>query len=202
MGKIPPNTLYRSEHPISGNKELQDVAMSASEAQIKTIVNLCDNLESISLRAKYSPWYKEVLDKHNVAALNVNAKFEITEASFMEKMKQAIEFISKHDPPYLIHCAAGIDRAGFLSFLLEAYMFSSLDEMAKDYMLSFTNIEDYSQIERKSGRSFILNLFSIMKGELVNTNDDLQYLSAQYLLEKVGLSAVTLAFLEEKLLRQ
>ncbi|MDR0998655.1 MAG: tyrosine-protein phosphatase [Treponema sp.] len=34
----------------------------------------------------------------------------------------------EHEPPYLIHCEAGIDRTGFLSMLLEAFIGTKFDE--------------------------------------------------------------------------
>ena len=199
MGKIAPGTLYRSSHPINNDKQVKEVILAVNHAKIKTVINLSDSIQSLQSRIIYCPWYKMIYDKNYFIALNVSMKFSIMEKEFLGKMQDAVVFMAENDPPYLIHCEAGIDRTGFLSVLLGSFMGAQFDDMVKDYMLSFVDNSEYSANDRKSGSLFLSNLFSIMKGELLNSNDDLQLLAKNYLKENVKIKNNTLLVLKNKL---
>jgi protein tyrosine/serine phosphatase len=106
----------------------------------------------------------------------------------------------EHNPPYLIHCEAGIDRTGFLSLLIEAFMGAAFDDIVKDYMLSYVEGAEFSKDDYKNGSIFIQNMFSKIKGELLYPNDDLQIIANKYLIEKIGLSNNEISLLENKLI--
>jgi hypothetical protein len=114
-------------------------------------------------------------------------KFDVMDNKFRKKIKEGLLFIINREPPYLLHCEAGIDRTGFLSILLESFMGAKFDDIVKDYMLSFVEDSEYSFEDYKNGSIFITNLFSKIKGDIIKADDDLQFLSTQYLFEKVKL---------------
>ena len=76
------------------------------------------------------------------------------------------------------------------------------DDIVKDYMLSFIDNSEYSMNDYKNGSVFIINLFSKIKGALINPNENLQDLSQKYLLDKVGLNSNEILKLKSKLMRK
>jgi protein tyrosine phosphatase len=201
-GKISPKLLYRSNHPICDGKQVKDIILSVNNAKIQTIINLADNTRSLQQKIICCPWYKKIFEKNNAIALHIDKTFDIFDAKFLKKIKDGLIFIIQHEPPYLIHCEAGMDRTGFLSMLLEAFMGSKFDDLVKDYMLSFVDDSEYSLNDYKNGSRFILNVFSKIKGEPIDTHENLQSLSTTYLLEKITLSGNEAQTLANRLMGQ
>jgi protein tyrosine/serine phosphatase len=199
-GKIAPKLLYRSNHPICNEKQVKDIILSANNANIQTIINLSDSMYSVRQKIIYCPWYRKIFEKNNVIALNIKMNFNIKDNQFNKKIKEGLLFIIEHDPPYLIHCEAGIDRTGFLSIILEALMETKFDDIVKDYMLSFIDESEYSLTDYKNGSIFIMNIFSKIKGEIINSNENLQCLSTHYLLDKIKLSVNEVQMLSNKIM--
>jgi protein tyrosine/serine phosphatase len=177
IGKISPGILYRSSHPIYDGNQVEDVVLYANNAKINTVLNLSDNVQALSAKVSCCPWYDNIVRKNNVIALEINENFNIMENNFSQKIKQGISFMLEHEPPYLIHCETGTARTGFLSMILEAFMEAKFDDMVKDYMLSYVDGDEYSKNDYNDGTRVIRNLFGTIKGGLINTDDDLQYLS-------------------------
>jgi protein tyrosine/serine phosphatase len=200
MGNISPKTVYRSSHPIYNGRQVADIILSANNARIKTILNLSDSIQSLQSRAILCPWYKKIVDSGNVLALHISLSFNALDRGFCKKLKEGLEFMINRDPPYLIHCEAGIDRTGFLAIILESFMGAELNTIAKDYMLSFVDSSEYSHDDHRNGTIFIMNLFAKIKGELIDDDEDLQSLSAKYLAEYIGMDSGELKKLENKLM--
>jgi hypothetical protein len=78
-------------------------------------------------------------------------------------------------------------------------MEASFDDIVKDYMLSYVSNVEYSVDDYRNGSRFINNTFSRIKGGEFNSNEDLQYLSKKYLVEKIGLTESKLNVLRKKL---
>jgi protein tyrosine/serine phosphatase len=201
-GKIASKLLYRSNHPICNGKQVKDIVLSANNAKIRTIINLSDSIHSLRQKTIYCPWYREIFEENNVIALNIRMNFNIMDDRFNRKIKDGLIFIIEHDPPYLIHCEAGIDRTGFLSSMLEAFMGTKFDNMVKDYMLSFVDENEYSLNDYKNGSIFIMNIFSKIKGEIIDQNENLQYLSTKYFLEKIKLNINEVQMLSNKIMNK
>jgi protein tyrosine/serine phosphatase len=201
MGNIAPKILYRSNHPICGREQVEDVILSASNARIKTILNLVDSNQSLQWKTLTCPWYKKIFDSGNVLALNISMSFSGTDKKFCKKLKDGMEFMTCHEPPYLIHCEAGIDRTGFLAIILEAFMGAKFDDIEKDYMLSFVDNGEYSADDRKNGTFFVKRLFELIKGEPIGNDEDLQKLAVQFLTDckYISLGSGELKILEHKL---
>jgi protein tyrosine/serine phosphatase len=100
--------------------------------------------------------------------------FDIFEDTFIQKLKRCIIFMIEHDSPYLIHCEAGIDRTGFLSIILESFMGVGFNDIVKDYMLSFVENDEFSENDYKNGALFITNIFTKIKCNLINSDDNLK----------------------------
>jgi protein tyrosine/serine phosphatase len=194
--------LYRSNHPICDGKQVKDIILAANNAKIQTIVNLTDNIRSLKEKIIYCPWYGKAFEKDSIIALNIDRNFNIMNTKFYKKIKDGLIFMLEHEPPYLIHCEAGIDRTGFLSMLLESFMSAQFDDIVKDYMLSFVDDNEYSLNDFKNGSNFVINTFSKIKGELIDVNENLQHLSTKYLLEKIKLSSNEVQILTNRLTSQ
>jgi hypothetical protein len=198
-GKISPELLYRSNHPICDGKQVKDIILAANNAKIQTIVNLADNTRSLKQKIISCPWYRKIVEKNNVIALNIDRNFDILDTKFYKKIKDGLIFLMEHEPPYLIHCEAGIDRTGFLSMLLESFMGIEFDYIVKDYMLSFVDDSEYSLNDYKNGVKFIIDTFSKIKDEPIDANENLQRLATKYLLEKIKLSSGELQILTNRI---
>jgi protein tyrosine/serine phosphatase len=204
MGGIAPKTLYRSNHPICGYEPVKDIVLSASNARIKTIINLVDSTQSLQWKTLMCPWYKKIFDSGNVLALNISMSFSSADNKFCKKLKDGLEFMQDNEPPYLIHCEAGIDRTGFLAIILEALIGAKFDDIAKDYMLSFVDNSEYSADDHRNGSIFISRLFEQIKGEPISDSEDLQSLSVKFLtdVKYIGLGSGELKRLESRLKRR
>jgi protein tyrosine phosphatase len=195
-GNLSPKSLYRSNHPICNGKQVKDIILAANDAKIQTIINLSDNTLALKQKIVCCPWYRKIFEKNNVIALNIDGSFDIMDDKFNKKLRDGLLFMTEHEPPYLIHCEAGVDRTGFLSMILESFMGAEFDDIAKDYMLSFVDDSEYSLNDYKNGSGFIINTFSKIKGEIINAHENLQRLSTKYLLEDVKLSSSELQMLK------
>ena len=58
---------------------------------------------------------------------------------FTEKLAAGLRFMISNEPPYLVHCNEGKDRAGMTIALLEALSGATMDEIIADYMESYEN---------------------------------------------------------------
>jgi protein tyrosine/serine phosphatase len=200
-GNLSPQALYRSSHPICNGKQAKDIILAANDAKIQTIINLSDNTLVLRQKIICCPWYRKMFEKNNVMALNIDESFDVRDDKFNKKIRDGLLFMIEYEPPYLIHCEAGIDRTGFLAMLLEAFMGAKFDDITKDYMLSFVEKDEYSLNDYKNGSKFIINVLSKIKGEKINAGENLQRLSAKYLLEKIRLNSNEAEMLANRLMK-
>jgi protein tyrosine/serine phosphatase len=106
-----------------------------------------------------------------------------------KKLKNALQFMIAHEGPYLIHCFAGVDRTGFVSALLEAFLGASLKEICKNYLSAFpvdNSNSDHIENYRKM-KNLLCQLKEIAYGRNI-TQINIQNAAEHYLLNKVGLS--------------
>ena len=199
MGQIAPGILYRSNHPIRNNKQVKEVVLAVNAAKIKTVINLCDSMSSLQIKVFCCPLYRSLLEKNRVITLNMSMNFSPLDNTFLRQIKDALIYMSEREGPYLIHCEAGMDRTGFFAIMLESLMSVSMDEIARDYMLSYVEEHEYSEDDEKNGYRFLANLFTTIKGKALNQDDDPQILFTKYLKEKVRISDDVLALLIRKL---
>jgi protein tyrosine/serine phosphatase len=198
MGKIAPNTLYRSSHPIKDNKEEQVISTLVSTARIAAVLNLSDTPSEITGKAIFASWYNRLLKNNRIIALGMD--FNNTSESFGKKLKTGLQFITNTEGPWLIHCHAGVDRTGFVSLVLESLMSATIDEIAKDYLQSFSSIFDssiYGEVNKDN--SLVVKLLSVMGNYESVNGQNLQVIAENYLRNTIKLSVVEIESLKRKL---
>jgi len=198
MGKIAPNTLFRSSHPIKDYKQEKTISILACKAQIKTVINLADTMSGIIGKSVVAPWYDDLFKNGKVIALGMD--FSLTSPDFLKKFNEALLFIIHTEAPWFIHCHAGIDRTGFVCMVLESFMGASLDEVIKDYLKSFNSIFESSiHSSQKADEVTVMQILSIMSNSQIINEQNLQHISETYLLSKIGLSVEEVELLRMKL---
>jgi protein-tyrosine phosphatase len=199
VGKIAPKMLYRSSHPIKDYKQETVISLLASKARIAAVLNLCDTNSGIIKKAFFAPWYNRLLKSSRVLALGMD--FNHTSEPFRKKLKKALQFIINTEGPWLIHCHAGVDRTGYVSIILEAFMGATLDEISNDYLLSFNSIFDSSIFDesKKADSRVVMRLLSNICDSTDITDQNLQGITEIYLKNEIGLSDVELDLLRRKL---
>ena len=194
MGNIAPGTLFRSSHPIKDYKQEAAISMLAGKAGIAAVLNLCDTSSRLSLKAFLAPWYNALFINGRIIGLGMD--FSITSDRFKTRLKDALEFIIKTDGPWLIHCHAGVDRTGFVCMVLEAFMGAKLDDVIDDYLLSFNSLlgsSIYADLHTA------MQILSVMSDSIAINEQNLQQVAEMYLQKKIGLSAVEIELLKNKL---
>ncbi len=148
FGGIKPYTLYRSSTPVSpelGRASCTDGLIE--NARIRTVVNLKDSSEDVETfmgeSGFDSPYYKSLYDCGHVVTLNIEKDF--SSADYKDKLKRGVEFMLANEGPYLIHCAEGKSRTGFVLFVLEAFMGVGLEDIHDDYLESWVNFYHYTE---------------------------------------------------------
>ena len=198
MGNIAPNTLYRSSHPIKNNKQEKDISLLASQANIKTIINLCDTMSGITSKSVVAPWYNRLFRDGRVIALGMD--FGCASAGFRKKLKEALQFIIHTEGPYLIHCHAGVDRAGFVCMVIESFMGAALDDVVNDYLKSFNSIfESGIYGAQKADATAAMQILSQMSDSQIINEQNLQHIAEIYLRSKINLSAKEIELLKGRL---
>jgi hypothetical protein len=144
-------------------------------------------------------WYKNLLDKKLVLALDMD--FMFAGSDFKRKLYQGINFMAKNNPPYLIHCFAGFDRTGFVAAVLEALMGANIEEIKADYAKSFG--KSYSSGLNTSGGEDTVDAICEQM-EMINDyksieDQDLEIIAQNYLLNTVKVNPQVLTQLKEKL---
>ena len=189
--------LYRSSSPVNpwGNRNL--IADGAARtAGIKTFVNLADTEQKLKS-------YKGLKDSYygtqKILLLNLSWKYPSDE--FRAKLARGISLMAHSQPPFLIHCDAGKDRAGFVCAILECLMGASAEEVIDDYLASFGNYfgiqphsKDYDFVADNEIRAFLALAFGVRSiGEI-----DLAAAAERYLL-RIGVPAGDISALRHEL---
>lgn len=138
-------TVYRSGNPLNctDNKvRYTYVDELARKAGIRTEIDLADTDEKIG-KYREMPGYNasyclSLYDNKQTIPLGLTA--DAFSPKFMGKLADGLRFMIDHEAPYLIHCNEGKDRCGFVSMLLEALAGASYEEVAKDYLVTFWNL--------------------------------------------------------------
>jgi protein-tyrosine phosphatase len=198
-GKIMPNTLYRSSHPIQGGRQEPVIAALAATYRIAAVINLSDTNSELQNKVFVAPWYNRLFLDNKVIAPGMD--FSATSDSFRQKLKKVLQFIIKTEGPWLIHCHAGVDRTGFVSIVLESLMGATIKEIAIDYLRSFNSIFDSSiySHENKTDSLVVMRLLAVMGGDLAITDLDLQEIAGHYVKNTIGLSDKEIGLLKMKL---
>ncbi len=199
IGYIKPGNLYRSSHPAIDDPRAPYVNELCKEAGINTVINLSDSDEVLQEACSISDFYKSLNEKGQV--INLNMGVDLASDKFAHNLREGLLFLINNEPPYLIHCVEGKDRAGITVAILGALMRGSLDEIYEDYAQSYVN---YYHVE--PGSDAYEAVVGIIEGILENisngkeiTNDNVNTIAFRYLRDKVGLTFEEILKLQEKL---
>ena len=194
-GNIAAGILYRSCSPVRGDARAPYADKLAQNAGIRTVINLADSEETMTAGLGMAPYYATLVENGDVITLDMGVDF--FSADFTAKLADGLRFIISHEPPYLVHCNEGKDRAGMTVALLEALSDATMDEIVADYMESYENYygvekgtEQYDMIAK-----IITDFFETMNGRPFPYNA-VKTVAEQYVLNTVGLTADELATLE------
>lgn len=189
--------LYRSSSPVKpwGNRNV--IADNAArEAGIKTFINLADSDKSMKALKGFNETYYST---QKYIGLKLNVKF--MSKDFQKGVAKGIKFMAMNEPPYLIHCDLGKDRAGLFSAVIECLMGASSDEVVDDFLVSFWNYfgieshsRDYEYVADNEIRQFLAAMFGVKDIEGVNLKD-----AAERYALRIGVSAEEIEILREKL---
>ncbi len=115
--------LYRSSSPVDNRYDRAAFSCALAEQnRINAVMNLASTEEEIvacfAAPDFASAYYRELYESGRVILLGLPINFD--SAEFAKGIVRGLTFLSEQDPPYLVHCTEGKDRAGFASMVLEA----------------------------------------------------------------------------------
>ena len=209
IGGIGEGKLYRSASPINNKHHRSAVANRLiKQAGVKAVMNMSDTEEKVAGFAAEegfdSAYYLDLFQNGHVIALDMTINFAYDE--FAEKIVEGLTFLAGQEPPYLIHCDEGKDRAGFGSMIVEMLMGASEEEIVADYLVSYQNYyhldneadaEKLEMIAGKNIREMIRTVAGLEKGANL-ANVDLAAAAESYLIVH-GMDEADLEALREKL---
>ncbi|MBQ6316105.1 MAG: tyrosine-protein phosphatase, partial [Oscillospiraceae bacterium] len=204
MGDIAAGKLFRSASPVDDTFCRAVYANELAElVRIHAVMNLASTdeevIECFETEGFPSDYYRTLYEDGRVIALGMPIVFDTEE--FAQGIVRGLTFLSEQDPPYLVHCTEGKDRAGFASMVLEALMGASVEEIVADYMVSYRNYygiepgtEKYDLIVSKN----IMLMLPIIAGTDDLDGVNLADAAEAYLINN-GMEQESLARLKEKL---
>ena len=196
---IVPGKLFRSSSPISTWGNRNSIADNAAKnAGIRTFINLADSNQGMK---EHKGWAGSYYSGQKVIGLNLGMKYKAPK--FRKSLARGIHFMATNEPPYMIHCSLGKDRAGFVCALVECLMGANLNEVTADYLVSFYNYfgiapgsEEYNFVARYEIQRFLAEAFGVKSLEGVNLRE-----AAERYFAGIGVSAEDIGTLRGKLSR-
>ena len=207
VGGIVEGLLYRSCSPVNNQYGRAATANALAEAAgIQTVMNLANTEEELTgyfQQEDFSSfYYRQLYEDGQVILLGLGVDF--TSEEFARSVVAGLKFLAGQEPPYLVHCTEGKDRAGFASMLLEALIDADEEEIVSDYMLSFTNYfgtepgsKQYELIADKNIREMLRFVAGLENGASLE-GVDLKAATEKYVLD-AGMTPEELDELRNKL---
>ena len=142
LGEIAEGALYRSASPVNNESGRAETADNLAEAvSIRTVLNLADTDEEVLAYTKEddfaSAYYLGLFEDDAIRLSPISGDFDSPE--FATSVTEGLVFLAENEPPYLIHCREGKDRAGLVTALVGALMGADADVIIRDYMISYEN---------------------------------------------------------------
>jgi hypothetical protein len=209
LGSMASGILYRSSHPALGDTRSPYAARLAEQARVGSIIDLADNPEEMAFKASVIPWYQSFITQGNsiAAAMETDYDSQYNRA----KIREVLRFMLNHKKPFLLHCADGSGRSGFIVMILAALMDASREEILGDYMRSYVNYygfdttEDRYRLISYSGEDMIALIRGASGGESSPRRSPVSGLrekAESYLGEKIQLNPGEIAGLRRLLAGQ
>ena len=141
-GTIAEHWLYRSASPCDNRRGRAAITdRLAEQAGIRYIIDLSDSekrlADHMSAGDFNSPYFLRLYNDGKVLLLNMSMMF--ADEANRRKIIDIVTAINENEGPYLLHCAEGKDRTGYIFALLEALCGASYEEIEKDYMITYDN---------------------------------------------------------------
>ena len=158
-GKIKPDWIYRSYHPVVASRENHPelkhfepvrqakVLALMEQHQIENVINLSDTKDKLKQLMPKLPesYYKYCWQKGRVNSIPVayetvyfmsdrNEPLNDDELGFEDGIRGLIETIANTSGPYLVHCRLGSDRTGVICAFLQLMMGASKQDIADSYL--------------------------------------------------------------------
>lgn len=139
LGKIAPKTLYRSATPCNPKYKRGDYVCNFIDNNgISTVLNLADTETKFKSYENKNEIIENLYDDGGIIFAGTDVNFY--SENFRDKLVSALKLTLEKDGPMLVHCSLGRDRTGFVMALLELFAGAKYQDVRKDYMLSFQNI--------------------------------------------------------------
>lgn len=153
------NLIYRGASPYD------DFAARISETEnclrkygIKSVISLVS-------RPSTNEYYPDFDCRYINELVHSDFMFELNPLSkeTLNAIKKIIEFVNDNEGPYYIHCTYGRDRTGILCAMIAALLGDSLQNIDKDYAMSFAlmfNIDINSKFCKNICETVLHRLFA------------------------------------------
>ncbi len=199
FGSIADGVLFRSSHPADGSVKSGYAHALMVEAGVQTIINIGASWNEPQQAFDNSDYYRARGEEGAVLATNIG--LAVTWPHFKAELARVLRFMIDHDPPYLVHCSLGQDRAGITSAVLAALAGAGLQDVIDDYALTFDNyyrIAPGHLLYTEVVEQLVSKLREMNYGAEV-TAENLQDVIERYLVNEVGLSDSAIRLLQGKL---
>ncbi|MDV5170351.1 tyrosine-protein phosphatase [Photobacterium rosenbergii] len=158
-GKLKPNWVYRSYHPVIASREnhpelkhIEPVRQAKvlalmEQHQIENVINLSDTNDKLKQLMPVFPesYYKHCWKKGRINSIPVayetvyfmsdrNEPLNDEELGFEDGICGLIATIANKSGPYLVHCRLGSDRTGVICAFLQLLMGASKQDIAENYL--------------------------------------------------------------------
>ena len=187
--------IYAGCSPISPETGRNEYCMELLEKYgIKTAVNLSDKPEEAEANGNFPGSY---YSRINLLCVPMGS---YKDKHFKHYVKEVLKFIAANEGPCYIHCVHGKDRTGMVRALIQGYCGMSVEDITKDYMLSFSNF--YGIEEGTEMYDDISENFRAMMCEMLGVkeySDETVQRDTEKYLRSCGLSRKTLETLRDRL---
>jgi len=199
IGNIAPGKFYRSTHPAMDNAWGPYSNRLMREAGIRTAINLSDSDEELAKAYDYCDYYRAIGEEGNV--INLFMGVDLLSDDFAHKLREGLLFMIEREPPYLIHCVEGKDRAGLTVAILGAIMDATADEVFKDYVKSY---ENFYHVEPDTPayaavKKIIVDIFTDLNSGIPVDDRNIKNIAMRYLVDRVGLTLEEIEALQNAL---
>ncbi len=190
MGSIGAGKLYRSSTPVEEDNPRAPYAAELFEKnKITAVINLADTQTQYLSRENTPEYCGKLYDDGKILFMSMGASY--TAEEFPDELHDILMFIA--DNPgnsFCVHGKEGKIRTGYVCAIIEALCGASLEEIQKDYMITF---ENYYSLKRNKQqyenlqKTIPLMFQYINGGKNVNAKKLLPTVR-KYLTSKVGLT--------------
>lgn len=141
-GSLKENIFFRSASPCCNDyNRAPYVDRFMQKNLISFVLNLSDNSEEVIEYKKNNdfrtPYFNALNEHDRIAYVDVGANYMSDE--YKHSLVRGLRELINHKGPYLTHCIEGKDRTGFVCILIENLCGATVDEMKKDYMITYQN---------------------------------------------------------------